>query len=292
MKMKYRQTIVENIGIEIDEFVPGYSHNDGISFRNGEQEPVHQMMEVMVLFLIDQYRRVHYNAGVTNNLKYILDVGSGPGGLAYFFRKYDPNLIVFTLDGNQETINSPYIDKDTHFVVRTDQEYKLVDENENIIKFDLIVCIEHIEHIQESNFRQFLKNLGAHAHKDTLFFGTAANWEYESDDEKQIHCNVKSADEWRGYLYQNRELFKAAATITLSEWAMKFIDHSQSFSQETTSLATVFDTFEAPLIVKCLIGYFLITEKHPKTHDEHRQHAALESWTHRFAGSTIILLGF
>jgi len=278
--MKYRQTIVENIGIEIDEFVPGYSHNDGISFRNGEQEPVHQMMEVMVPFLIDQYRRVHYNAGVTNNLKYILDVGSGPGGLAYFFRKYDPNLIVFTLDGNQETINSPYIDKDTHFVVRTDQEYKLVDENENIIKFDLIVCIEHIEHIQESNFRQFLKNLGAHAHEDTLFFGTAATWEYESDDEKHIHCNVKSFDEWREYLNENSDLFHSRGHL---------LQLGASFMQKMRKGSVPSDL---PPMMKDIINYFFVIDKSYILDNPGVSITNMESWAHRLTGSTIILLGF
>ena len=72
---------------------------------------------------------------------------------------------VFTLDGNPKTLNSPFVDKERHFVVRTDKEYKIVNENNEVIKFDLITSFEHLEHIQEKTIRQYLKNILAHIFK-------------------------------------------------------------------------------------------------------------------------------
>ena len=265
--MTYKQAIVENIGVGISEFLPGYSHNDGLRFD--PQDPIHQMMETMVPFLIEAHQRVPIG-----NLKYILDVGSGAGSLAYFLKKYDPNLIVFTLDGNQETINSPFINKDTHFIVRTDQKYKLVDENEEIIKFDLIVCFEHIEHIQESNFRQFLKNIQIHAHKNTIFIGTAANWKYESEDEKHVHCNVKNESEWRYYLKANEDLFNGFAAIDAGPW----IAHAAAKDRVPSS---------SPEIIKSIFKHFFSeTEEDADYYDQQ------EAWSHRVATSTIIILGY
>jgi len=45
----YRQLIKENTGVEENEFVPGYSHNDGLRFD--ENDEVHKMMDSMKLFL-------------------------------------------------------------------------------------------------------------------------------------------------------------------------------------------------------------------------------------------------
>jgi|ETNvirnome_2_300_1030623.scaffolds.fasta_scaffold00192_19 SAM-dependent methyltransferase len=191
--MKYTQRISENTGIEKDEFLPGYSAEDGLHFD--EDSFLHTMMESMASFLINMHI-------VKNELKLkrVLDIGCGAGSLAYYMRKYLPTIEVFTLDGNCETINSPFVDKDYHFVVRTDQEYEIVDENNDIVKFDLIVSFEHLEHIQEENFEQFLKNVMKHSHEGTLFFSTAADWEHEEEGMEHVHCNVKNLYDWYQYI--------------------------------------------------------------------------------------------
>ena len=197
--MQYRQAIKENIGVEENEFVPGYSHNDGLAFD--ENNEMHKMMDGMSETVFKIFEPM------PNKVSSILDVGSGAGSLAYFLRKQDPDVRVVTVDGNEETNRSPFIEKEDHFIVRTDQEYKIVDENNEIVKFDLIMSFEHLEHIHEDNFEQFLENIYAHSHEKTVFFGTAANWEYEAEDEKHIHCNVKNHLEWREYLKTQKGSF-------------------------------------------------------------------------------------
>jgi cyclopropane fatty-acyl-phospholipid synthase-like methyltransferase len=201
--MKYKQVIENNKGIYT--FLPGYESCDGEQFDPNDS--IHTMMEIIVPWL---HKACDY---FPHPLKYILDIGSGAGSLAFFWRKHFPSLEVFTLDGNPKTLDSPFIDKERHFVVRTDEEYKIVNENNEIVKFDLITSFEHLEHIQEKTFRQFLKNILNHSHEKTLFISTAADWEYKEEDKAHIHCNVKNAQEWKSYLNANKDLYGHAIAI-------------------------------------------------------------------------------
>ena len=93
--MQYRQAIKENIGVEENEFVPGYSHNDGLAFD--ENNEMHKMMDGMSETVFKIFEPM------PNKVSSILDVGSGAGSLAYFLRKQDPDVRVVTVDGNEET---------------------------------------------------------------------------------------------------------------------------------------------------------------------------------------------
>ena len=155
MTTKYQQTNKENTGIDPSGVFPGYNHEDGLVFDIKRAE--HRMNEHIVPVLFNLYNNLSKRP-----LKYILDVGSGAGNLAYFLRNSDliaPDVEVFTLDGNRETINSPFVDKERHFVVRTDKEYNLVNNEGEIIKFDLITSFEHLEHIQPHQLQTFFKSL-------------------------------------------------------------------------------------------------------------------------------------
>lgn len=185
--IKYKQTISNNTGIKKSEFLPGYSYGDGIRFDVGD--PVNKMMELMARFLVER---------IEDGDK-VLDIGSGSGALGHYMAEMNPTLDIVTIDGNPDTKLSPFIDKDKHFIVRTDKEYKIVDETGNCVKFDLIVSFEHLEHIQEENFEQFLNNILNHSCEKTALFASAAKWEYEEEDEKHIHCNVKTDEEWASY---------------------------------------------------------------------------------------------
>tara|TARA_B100000965_G_scaffold71946_2_gene56806 strand:+ start:895 stop:1578 length:684 start_codon:yes stop_codon:yes gene_type:complete len=129
------------------------------------------------------------------NKKNILEIGCGAGSLSYHLRDINSDLTVVTLDGNQGTLKSPYIKDGNHFIVLTDSDYELVDENNNIILFDLVLCFEHFEHIHVDRFGKFLENIKKHSTKDTVIIATASTWPDGRD-----HCNVKNRDGWIEYL--------------------------------------------------------------------------------------------
>jgi len=259
--MQYRQAIKENGGIEENEFVPGYSHNDGLRFD--ENDEVHKMMDSMseIVFKIFE--------PMPNKISSILDIGSGAGSLAYFLRQRRPDLRVVTVDGNKETNKSPFITEEDHFIVRTDEKYKIVDENNEVIKFDLILSFEHLEHIQEDNFEQFLENIYLHSHEKTIFFSTAANWEYEEEDEKHIHCNVKNHLEWREYLKTQKGSF---GVYNLAPLARLFNEEEMEKTlEDAMKLLTCFPRF-AQVIFDGIVGYY--PDSRP--------------WTHRLFNSSVI----
>jgi len=195
--MRFQQRIKENTGVLMTTGLPGYDHEDGLRFDDAHH--LHTMMEPMAIFLIDFYK----NMG--RPLRNYLDVGSGAGSLGYFLKLHSPSTNVFTIDGNIETINSPYVDKDKHFIVRTDKNYEIVNQDNKIVQFDLITSFEHLEHIQEKNFIQFLKNVKKHSHQQTLFIATAASWYHEEEGKEHVHCNVKDMFEWREYFASLKE---------------------------------------------------------------------------------------
>jgi cyclopropane fatty-acyl-phospholipid synthase-like methyltransferase len=122
----------------------------------------------------------------------ILEVGAGSGSLAWHLRDLMQSrpLVVVTLDGNKETKNSPYIDKNLHFICRTDKPYLLMENNE-VVKFDIVLSYEHFEHIADEHFDMFLDNIKKHIHKDTVIYVTATTWW-----EENIHINVKTKEQW------------------------------------------------------------------------------------------------
>jgi len=191
--MKIKQTCLDNLGIVNTAVakIPGYRHGDALHFdANSELHQMHQCIAQVIIAAFPQ-------------IKTILDVGSGAGSLSYFLRKLNNDLTVVTIDGNQETVNSPFIKPAHHFVVRTDDEYRLVDEKNNLIKFDIICSFEHFEHIEPKAFDQFLSNFKRHSHENTIFWGTAAAYEFHGADEAHLHCNVQPGEAWAELLAAN-----------------------------------------------------------------------------------------
>jgi len=180
-----KQTNINNVGIDVDGDVPvGYQHGDGLVFDNTHPAwAIQGDFEKLSKDILAKYPTT----------KKILDVGSGAGNLRHSLIKNNPELLVVTLDGNKETMSSPLIDPNTHFLLRTDVDYELVDENNEIIKFDIISSFEHFEHIEPRYFNVFINNLKKHAHEDTVLIASAANWKYSGSE---VHCNVKTSNEW------------------------------------------------------------------------------------------------
>ena len=209
--MKIKQICEDNTGIEKNQFLPGYREDDAINFD--ESGSLHVMHEC-VAKIID----------LMPNIKSVLDVGAGAGSMCYFLRKLNPSIMTVTLDGNQETYNSPFIEPERHFVVRTDKEYNLTEENNKTSEFDLICSFEHFEHIQPHLFVDFLDNLKKHSHDDTLMWATAAAYKFEKEHEKHVHCNVQSYDEWisllnrNGFEVLNFSPFRENASLIHESW--------------------------------------------------------------------------
>jgi len=187
-----KQINKKNVGIDITgdagNIPLGYQHGDGLLFDDTHPSWIlHKNYEILSKDILKEYPKA---------MK-ILDIGSGAGNLRYCFKESKPELVVVTLDGNMETINSPLIDVDTHFLLRTDVDYTLSDENDEIIKFDVICSFEHFEHIEPQYFDVFINNIKKHSHKDTVLIASAANWKYDNSD---VHCNVKTSQEWEAEL--------------------------------------------------------------------------------------------
>jgi 2-polyprenyl-3-methyl-5-hydroxy-6-metoxy-1,4-benzoquinol methylase len=192
--MKIKQTNTENLGIEWNgDSSPfeGYQHHDALWFEQDK----HITYESLAI-------EIYNNIILKNNIKTILELGSGAGSLSYFLREISNNEItIVTVDGNKETINSPYIKNDNHFIIRTDEEYTLVNELNEIIKFDLVLSFEHFEHICPGDrFDVFLEGIKKHIHEDSLILATAS---LQSTGNYHWHPNVKSLLEWISFLEKN-----------------------------------------------------------------------------------------
>jgi len=183
-----KQLIELNKGIE-ELVLPGFQEHDALWF--GEDKHItYKKLADSIVFRFP-------------SVKSVLEIGSGAGSLAYWIKKNKPSITIVTLDGNKKTVNSPYIDKDNHFIVRTDEPYILSDDEAGTpFEFDLIVSFEHFEHIQPETFGVFLDNIKLHSHNDTVIIASASNWKYPPPNE-HVHCNVKKKEEWYQYLANN-----------------------------------------------------------------------------------------
>lgn len=193
--MKIKQLNMENTGIEWNGDsapVEGYQHHDALWFEYDK----HITYKALAKEIYDKII-------LPNDMKTVLELGSGAGSLAYFLKEFSNNrLDVVTLDGNRHAVASPYIDKDYHFIVRTDIDYTLQnEENNEIIKFDLVLSFEHFEHIcPGESFSIFLENIKKHIHENSLILATAS---LQSNGNSHWHPNVKSYKEWSFFLQQN-----------------------------------------------------------------------------------------
>jgi D-beta-D-heptose 7-phosphate kinase/D-beta-D-heptose 1-phosphate adenosyltransferase len=167
-------------------FDPGNS--DWAFNPDSSADPLHTMHELMAVALIARFP----------NVRRILDVGSGVGSLAFYLRQHNPDLEVYTFDGYERSMESPFINPDYHIVGRTDEVYKIADEEGNILKFDLIVSFEHLEHIQEKNLQTWFNNIYRHSIPGhTVIFFMACTDDYGAPE---LHCNAKSPDWWNSFI--------------------------------------------------------------------------------------------
>jgi cyclopropane fatty-acyl-phospholipid synthase-like methyltransferase len=214
--MKITQTNVDNVGIDVNNAPDGYQHEDALIFDESHSSwIVHKDYELLSKDILTRYP----------NTKKILDIGSGAGNLKYTLKEHDSELIVVTLDGNKETINSPLIDVDTHFILRTDIDYNLIDENGEQIKFDVICSFEHFEHIPPETFNVFLNNIKKHSHDDTILIASVATWKYPTTN---VHCNVLTLKQWDDKLTKEDGMTKInEPLLNPTNWHARFKSTSE-----------------------------------------------------------------
>jgi len=183
--MKVRQIIRENTGVD-DHQLPGYQHGDGLT---KEGHPAHEPIRHDMRAFADDLVKMYPNA------RKFLDVGSGAGYLTERIRELGDEYIGINLDGNKETLGLPSVDSKYHFIVRTDKEWILTNEEGDLIQFDIITSFEHFEHIHPDTFPQFIQNIKKHMVKDTILYASAAKWKYQEVD--RVHVNVKPEFLWK-----------------------------------------------------------------------------------------------
>jgi len=176
-KSMIEQTNKDNLGIF--EAIPGYQHYDGMWF--GEDK--HITYRPLAESIIDRFQP-----------KSVLELGCGAGSLAWHMRDLYSKCKVVTIDGNPDTSRSPWVNPDFHFIARTDIPVSLQEDGVPM-KFDMILSFEHFEHIQAEQFGVFFKNMKDHAESGAILFATAATWSYGAGN--NVHCNVKSGQQWR-----------------------------------------------------------------------------------------------
>lgn len=172
------QLIKENVGIDDHEF-PGYQHHDGLWFGANEHNSYYKLAE-----------RIYQ---LYPSIKNILEIGSGAGSLSHWLRWLNREYEIVTVDGNRNVLDSPYIINNYHFVIRTDQDYNLVNIKSQTIEFDLVLCYEHLEHIQRDALPKWFEMLNKHTHKDSVFLGSASTLDYNP----RVHVTLESKEWWQ-----------------------------------------------------------------------------------------------
>ena len=49
-------------------------------------------------------------------------------------------------------------------------------------------------------FDTLMKNIVDHTHAGSYLVFTAASWEYEVEEQKHVHCHIKTKNEWIKYV--------------------------------------------------------------------------------------------
>lgn len=124
-----------------------------------------------------------------------LELGSGNGSFSYFLKQKNPNNIVVTCDINKDSANYEYYKNLNHFILRTDEPFKIV-EDKDYFKFDMILSFEHFEHISPLKLDILGQNLVNHSRQGTIFFGSAPSYSRGSWGKGLVHPNCKSQEEW------------------------------------------------------------------------------------------------
>jgi len=125
-----------------------------------------------------------------------LELGSGSGTLAWIMNLKKPNNKIVCLDINKDIKHLKYYNNVDLFITRTDEFFKLTENNNDYFKFDLILSFEHFEHITPDKLPVLAANLLNHSKPGTIFFGSAPSYLRGNTPAGAVHPNCKSEYEW------------------------------------------------------------------------------------------------
>jgi len=193
--------------VGVDEggnIAPGYQHHDALwwSGKNAveAQRPPTLELEPTVAYFENLFTNIARGLLITYRPRTVLDLGCGSGLLCKKLRDLDPNMTTATVDANQLVKEkSPYVDVN-HFTGRTDRRLDFRDEDGTKTIFDLVVSLEHFEHVSPESFDCLMENIVEHTKEGSHLVFTAASWTYEEEDQLHVHCNTKSEFEWVNYV--------------------------------------------------------------------------------------------
>lgn len=131
-----------------------------------------------------------------SNMKY-MDLGCAGGGFVSQF--HSNGVFAVGIDGSDyglkhqtgEWSNIP----DYLFTANIAKPFSVVDENDQIIQFDVISAFDVLEHIYETDLPQLLNNVSNHLKKGGLFLAGIATFE-----DKNYHVTLKEESWWDNLL--------------------------------------------------------------------------------------------
>jgi len=194
----------EDTPFGVDEkgnLAPGFQYHDALVWEGSpgtkflEEDIRHVPLSQFMAHWHDMFTRIAEYLVATVQPKYVLDIGCGSGQLSNYIRKVNKDIVTVTVDGNRDVLKSPYIDHN-HFVARTDEELDFRDENGNKMLFDLIISLEHFEHISDNKVDVLMDNIVNHSKKGTHLIFTASTTPYPHDSHSHIHCNSRDRGYW------------------------------------------------------------------------------------------------
>lgn len=180
------------------ELALGCQWGDALQWPNSEQYLGKDKNEDLLSFFDKIYMDLAQNIIKSFSPKSVLDLGCGSGQLTHILRTLDKNIVTVTVDANQDTYSSPYTDQN-HFVARTDKDLDFTDVNGRVMCFDVIVSLEHFEHVSPETFETLMANILKHSGSNSVLLFTAAGWRYENKSRKHVHCNVRCENCWLDY---------------------------------------------------------------------------------------------
>ena len=176
--------------------VDGYQHGDALHVDNEVTKELDPLFKTVAKNIVETY-----------NPKTVLELGCGNGQLSYEIRKLNPDILTVTADANRDLLDNDTFKMldENHFPVRTDEEFSFTyEDSKDRIEFDVIVSLEHFEHIPTDNVDQLMYNIHNHSKEGTQLMFTAAKWEYEEEGREHIHCTVKPYLWWVNLIEQFR----------------------------------------------------------------------------------------
>tara|TARA_R100000700_G_scaffold40089_1_gene54706 strand:- start:28986 stop:29732 length:747 start_codon:yes stop_codon:yes gene_type:complete len=171
-----------------------------------------------------------------------LDLGCAAGQLILDFHKRSETNVCIGLDGSCGVYkHQNWLIEENRQVLRHAnlvENFSILDETNNKIKFDVITCWEVIEHFNEKDLDIFFKNVSEHLSEDGLFFGSIALFP-DVRDENGFHqdCPEYNADSKQFLLHKTvfdskepwDEILSKYFTVKDYDFKTKLRNHDNSY---------------------------------------------------------------